>query len=831
MAALQGFAGNPASNCLGYHCYEVVLAYAAVVDAGVQDPFNKNATLLALFKTKLGKGIQSQVGHQAKVENHGIDAAIQQVYGAKIFPDLHQSSWDAIPKQMLQNWLHGHALDESAINYDGISIVRLVKFLELMPGGLDDLHSDAFKSFVIEFADALTPAGCLSNHGGGLQDDGQGHCNGAYLFTFFFEYAATMFQHSDPDAASYFKWAARSMFRGLFPKDDFGSFYWTPVRAYVQEQLQLGSSNAGSSTQLLQQRTPIPIPDLVDLQSKVIYKNEYGHAADHVDAGIVPKKVVICPSRSKGSAYVQSDVYQCPPGYHGAGMQAGMMNHYEYGEHLFIYGGPQTKHTSQSDADTGLPILMPFSVAADNIFPWRWGQHNMAPGTWQRTDKTTLMMVGATQESGNWDDWWGNQMQNLAITCNAKPVGGPTAPEKFDLYIDSVSLVAANGAERVLDNFEYWKSEPSAWGEGSSWSTLTADNRTGGRSLMIQCDPNRKRSHSGGDGQVIVNRPINATPTNTFHFRNDDYPYFRVKFMVGDTFVPNSTFGYSTQSGGYAAANYLDIGIPFRVSPLTTAPTNDFIANFTNVVAETKTFDQQHNDSHGGWNATSFGGWTRETSWTRHVTLLEDGVMVVLDSLQTSEQQGGWLGGPLWQMKLASNCSGNVNVTVCNMSKPQLPGGDWFDLRGFELTTNFIDVVAGRLPESLNLVAKFGGASGTEYGSSPGWQAMPYCQNKECVWENPVLHDNHPQPWFGAPWQTFWSKRRIASSSRALFASVFVPYKVALGEGASAAIASKIQIETDDAAGTTVVNLVLPESNTPATISMDVMGKWHIIRS
>ena len=51
--------------------------------------------------------------------------------------------------------------------------------------------------------------------------------------------------------------------------------------------------------------------------------------------------------------------------------------------------------------------------------------------------------------------------QNLAITCNAKPVGGPTAPEKFDLYIDSVSLVAANGAERVLDNFEYWKSEPS----------------------------------------------------------------------------------------------------------------------------------------------------------------------------------------------------------------------------------------------------------------------------------------------------------------------------------------------------------------------------------
>ena len=33
--------------------------------------------------------------------------------------------------------------------------------------------SDAFKAFLNEYADAITPAGCLSNHGGGLQDDGQ----------------------------------------------------------------------------------------------------------------------------------------------------------------------------------------------------------------------------------------------------------------------------------------------------------------------------------------------------------------------------------------------------------------------------------------------------------------------------------------------------------------------------------------------------------------------------------------------------------------------------------------------------------------------------------
>ena len=64
-----------------------------------------------------------------------------------------------------------------------------------------------------EFADALTPAGYLSNHGGGLQNDAQGYANGGHLFTFFFEQGATSFMQSDPEAAQYFKWAAREMWR------------------------------------------------------------------------------------------------------------------------------------------------------------------------------------------------------------------------------------------------------------------------------------------------------------------------------------------------------------------------------------------------------------------------------------------------------------------------------------------------------------------------------------------------------------------------------------------------------------------------------------------
>ena len=74
-----------------------------------------------------------------------------------------------------------------------------------------------------------------------------------------------------------------------------------------------------------------------------------------------------------------------------------------YGSNLFIFSGPQTKHTAQSDADTGLPILMPYSAAADGRFPWRWGQHNLAPGRWQRVDMTTILLAGSRNEMGNWD--------------------------------------------------------------------------------------------------------------------------------------------------------------------------------------------------------------------------------------------------------------------------------------------------------------------------------------------------------------------------------------------------------------------------------------------
>ena len=70
---------------------------------------------------------------------------------------------------------------------------------------------------------------------------------------------------SDPKAAQYFKWAARSMWKNMAVRDDFGSFYWTPVKTYEEE---LKQEKAGGF--------PDEIPaEVWDMNSTVVLKSEY----------------------------------------------------------------------------------------------------------------------------------------------------------------------------------------------------------------------------------------------------------------------------------------------------------------------------------------------------------------------------------------------------------------------------------------------------------------------------------------------------------------------------------------------------------------------------
>ena len=76
LVGLRYFAQHGVSAS-GYHAYEVMLSYHAVVDAGVKAPLN--STELAAFQASVYKGVMGYVNHETRVENHGLDAAIQQL--------------------------------------------------------------------------------------------------------------------------------------------------------------------------------------------------------------------------------------------------------------------------------------------------------------------------------------------------------------------------------------------------------------------------------------------------------------------------------------------------------------------------------------------------------------------------------------------------------------------------------------------------------------------------------------------------------------------------------------------------------------------------------
>jgi hypothetical protein len=385
---------------------------------------------------------------------------------------------------------------------------------------------------------------------------------------------------------------------------------------------------------------------------------------------------------------------------------------------------------------------------------------NMAPGKWQRTDLNTLWLTGSTQATGNWNDY-----QSVTVSSTGKPIGGRGTDnlgfscanphnEPYFILVGNFSLVAENGTELVLDDFSYANaSDPSPWGAGTSWSYPHGHDQP--PVLRIECKPGATLDKPG------ATRPTGLPgAASGITFQHDDYPWIRYRWMIDPKWQINMTRGFNPESGGYGASSYLDQGIPFHFSPtqFVVAPSSDFIALFRNVTAS----NNMHNDSGGGWRTMGYGGWTRETEWTRHMVLTAEGTLVVADSLKTSEMEGGWLGGPLWQMNMASNCTNdclaNHNCTKladpssaststptpnqCNRTRLE-PEGDWFDLSGFDITTNPIDRYRGLLPDRLNLVAKMGNGQpslGRKHGVAPGWMAPDNCPDSSpsgCGWREP----------------------------------------------------------------------------------------------
>ena len=566
-------------------------------------------------------------------------------------------------------------------------------------------------------------------------------------------------------------------------------------------------------------------------------KSEYQHGPNRQGGcypGCFPKKLVLCNSRKPGSAYVQMDIYSVPPGYHGSAHQAATMNHYEFGQTLFFTAGMRTKHTSQTDSSTGMPTIMPDSDDASSVFPWRWGQHNVAKGKVQTQDYPTLMF-GETEHAppstngsanfgpGDYYQYWPVDFSFYQST--GFPKGQTACPKgkscgivfscsavvgqnrSFTVSVGPLTLEGPAGS-KVVDNFTYWKQmKADPWGKGSSWLTEYPGSPEQPW-LKIQC------GGAAGDG-VTVTRPKGATPSLDYQFQAFDYTHLRHQYMVDDDFVVDNKVGASSSGGGYATSEYLDAGIPLSSSFGPT--TNSFKPKMNDVIANTSA----HGDSHGGYNMTDFGGFTYDTYWTRHMVLLKEGGLIVLDSITPTALEGGWLGGPHWQFE--GNCSTNATAKRCEV-RPAADGAAWADLTGFGTTTSTWERATGNEPQEFySLVAKFGGAPNRTHGIADGVMAPPMSFDNCSV----PGRRNTRQPcwppglWWGFPFQTLYTKQRaMRAGEPTIFTSAFVPYLRSKTTGA--AVEAGVHIAQDQPDGSATVRVGA------LTVKLDVRGAWSV---
>ena len=121
------------------------------------------------------------------------------------------------------------------------------------------------------------------------------------------------------------------------------------------------------------------------------------------------------------------------------------------------------------------------------------------------------------------------------------------------------------------------------------------------------------------------------------------------------------------------------------------------------------------------------------------------------------------------------------------------------------------------------------------HGAAPGFMASSTCPSPTatggCDWAAQPAFSNRPKgSWLGFPWQTLWSKQRIASNSAAAFVSCFVPYEAALGKAAAQAVAKSIEIQLAASDDSATVKLTPDGATKQLTVTLDIHGKWTVSR-
>ncbi|MDR0901221.1 MAG: MBG domain-containing protein, partial [Opitutaceae bacterium] len=323
-----------------------------------------------------------------------------------------------------------------------------------------------------------------------------------------------------------------------------------------------------------------------------------------------PDKIILAPSRDSGAPFTAAEIHA--HGWHSHTEQIGSITHHEHQNNIFLYG---LGYNNRSSDQASMVLINPASMP----FPWRGYPQN---NTWYEAAIPTDRFPLITSTAHPLYNGGGRRLIDTPLWRVEQH--NPTTPGHA--WLSDYRLVAAGGAETVLNPLN----NTSGWG-GSLNATLAA-GPTGEAGAALRFDVAPQVTQNGSTFITLpssqrVNRGVLPAEHPLVKF------WWKVDVPATSGINPDDSIMAHRQDY-YDGGEHMNGAIawlqPF--SPATTAANVETAAG-------------------GRYGSLSVDGYfTLGTKLDRRMVQLDDGTLVVLDTLLPDADADGRNAGPVWQL-------------------------------------------------------------------------------------------------------------------------------------------------------------------------------------
>jgi pectate lyase len=454
-------------------------------------------------------------------------------------------------------------------------------------------------------------------------------------------------------------------------------------------------------------------------------------------------KIILAPSRDSGAPFTLAEVFS--HGWHSHIEQIASITSHQYNNTLFLYG---LGYNNRASDHASMVLINPASLP----FPWRgypenntWYEAAIPTARLSEITDTASPLYGAGGRHIIDQPLWRFEQHNSTTSGTA--------------WLSDWRLVAADGTETQLLPL----TDPTGWPSGASATTTAGPTGTPNTALSFTIAPQITNNQS-----TFLRLP--AAQRKNMSVLPSEHPYVKFWWKVDLPTIPNShnpddsILAY--REDYYDGAGERSNGATAWLQPFTPATADAKVETATAARYGSLTID---------------GYFTLSTRLTRRLVQLDDGTLVIHDTLLPDTAADGRHAGPVWQL--------DAGVAPAQVA----PGV--FDATGF-FNTRTLTRSADRL---LVVMEK---APGRDFGST-----------------------RPPSPlWMGANPYATYARSTLRAGVPVSFVTVLLPND---GSTPATDLAARVRIQRN-APDSVVVQLDTPAATTTTQVTLGPGDTWNV---